>query len=457
MTTTYDPHDAAYLDEADVRHEMARVFDVCQECRRCADLCVAFPTLFGILDGIDDRDAGRMTPAEQDRVVAACYQCKLCHVTCPYTPALHELAIDFPRLVLRAEAMRRERGHQPVRQQIGDRVMARPDATGRRSGATASVVDRIAGAPPGSLVRRLLAVTTGVSAVRLLPPIAKQRFSTWMARRTAGADAGRRGRVVVFPSCRVEYHDVETGKDLVAVFEHNGIACTATGACCCGAPWLHAGDAARFTAVANANVRTLAAEIRAGGAAVVVPEPSCGYVLRHDYVVHCDPDHRADAELVAAHTRDAAEHLLRLHAATDEHGDGHAEGGVGGAAAGLRTDFTGEVAEQVTYHAPCLLRAQDVGLAARDLLELTGARVEVVQECAGIGTTWGLRAGNEHLSVPIAARLAERIDLAGAGRVGVVAGDCSWANAAIAEQTGVAPAHPLSILARAYGIPAEPG
>jgi glycerol-3-phosphate dehydrogenase subunit C len=63
---------------------------------------------------------------------------------------------------------------------------------------------------------------------------------------------------------------------------------------------------------------------------------------------------------------------------------------------------------------------------------------------------WGLRAGNEGLSIPIAGKLGEQIAAAGNA---VVAGDCSLANTAIAEQTGVAPSHPLSVLARAYGIP----
>ena len=52
MTITYDPKHAAYLDEADVRDEMTRVFDVCDGCRRCVTLCSSFPSLFEMLDGI---------------------------------------------------------------------------------------------------------------------------------------------------------------------------------------------------------------------------------------------------------------------------------------------------------------------------------------------------------------------------------------------------------------------
>jgi hypothetical protein len=62
---------------------------------------------------------------------------------------------------------------------------------------------------------------------------------------------------------------------------------------------------------------------------------------------------------------------------------------------------------------------------------------------------WGLRAGNEDISVPMARQLGDRIDEAGDA---VVAGDCHLANTAIVEQTGRTTRHPLQILARAYGL-----
>ena len=44
-----------------------------------------------------------------------CFQCKLCYVMCPYIPELHEWALDFPRLMLRADAMRRANGQVSAR------------------------------------------------------------------------------------------------------------------------------------------------------------------------------------------------------------------------------------------------------------------------------------------------------------------------------------------------------
>jgi len=437
VTTTYDPKHSSYLDEADVRNEMTRVFDICNGCRLCVELCPSFPSLFELVDGFDDHDAGRLTPAEQDGVVDRCFQCKLCYVRCPYTPGAHEWAIDFPRLMLRVDAMRVARNQVSMRGRMATKAMARTDAVGRLGSATAPIANKLIGGRQGSLMRKAVASFTGVSAVRVLPPFAKQRFSTWFRKRTVVVAERRHGKVIVYPTCLVEYQATAIGKDLVRVYERNGIECSLTDAGCCGAPWLHAGDVDRFTKVAKRNVKTLAAALRTDGDVdgdIVVPQPTCSYVLKQDYVDYVGGD---DAALVAAHTYDAAEYLMMRHRAEDMQID---------------TDFAGTVPENVTYHAACHQRAQNIERGSRELLELMGANVATVQQCSGIDGMWGLRAGNEPLSIPIARKLGAEID--GAGNA-VVAGDCHLANTAIAEQTGLIPSHPLSLLARAYGIPEE--
>ena len=165
--------------------------------------------------------------------------------------------------------------------------------------------------------------------------------------------------------------------------------------------------------------------------AVVVAQPTCSYVLKFDY-----PDYLGgeDADLVAAHTYDAAEYLWQVHK---------------GEGPGLDREFPGEVPAEVTYHAPCHLRAQNVGLKSRDLLKLTGAKVTVVAECSGIDGGWGLREVNYPASRKVAAKMAKAIDKAGGD---AVAGDCHLANGGIVQETGRTPVHPLSLLARAYGI-----
>jgi Fe-S oxidoreductase len=435
MTTIYDPKNPKYLDEADVREELTRVFDLCHGCRLCFKFCTSFPTLFEMIDRHDDQDAGRLTPAQQDQVVDECFQCKLCYINCPYTPDVHEWALDFPRLMLRADAMRHANHHVTVGSRITDAVMGHTDLLGKAATLAAPAANAVLGAKQGSLVRKTMEKVTGVSSVRLLPPYARQRFSTWFKRRPKVRIAKRQGRVAVFPTCLVEYQQPSIGHDLVKVYERNGIECSlADGASCCGAPWLHSGDVAQFTKVARKNVKVLAACVRRGSD-IVVPQPTCGYVLKRDYIDYVGG---SDAQLVAEHTYDAAEYLMKIHKA-----DGTT----------LDTDFSGPVPATVTYHTPCHLKAQNVGLKSRDLIKLTGAKVTLAQQCSGIDGMWGLRAENAAISVPIAQKLADQILRADSE---VIAGDCHLANTAITEQTGRQPVHPLQLIARAYGISEEP-
>ena len=434
MTTTYDPRHVAYLDEADVRQELTRVFDVCGSCRKCVDLCTSFPTLFEFIDRHGDRDAGRLTPAQQDQVVDECHHCKLCVVGCPYAPQVHEQAVDVPRLMLRVVAMQHSTKQVRLRSRVTTELVGRADLVGKVATRVAPAANRLVEARSGSFVRKALERATGLSSVRLLPPFTRQRFTTWFDRRPRVRINKRQGRVAVFPTCLVEYHRPDIGHDLVKVYERNGIECSlADGVGCCGAPWLHNGDVDAFRQVASKNLAALVKAVKQGKD-VVVPQPACSYVLKRDYVDHLPGP---DAALVAERTYDAAEYLMKVHR---------------GESTTLDTDFAAGVPETVTYHVPCHLRAQQIGLRSRDLIRLTGSRVRLVQQCSGMEGGWGARAEHAELAQAVAVRLGDEIRRAGGD---AVAGDCHLANTVIAEQTGESPLHPIQLLARAYGIPPE--
>ena len=433
MTTTYDPTHSEYVDQLDVRAELTRVFDVCAECRACTGLCPSFTTLFDLLDRHQPHDAGLLTPAQQDQVVDQCFQCTRCFVGCPHVPGLHELEVDFPRLVLRAAAMQRANGITTFRERTATQLLGRADLVGRLDTRMSAGANKLVAARPGSLRRRALATATGLSSRRLLAPYASQRFSTWFARRPIVELAGHQERVTVFPSCVVEYKAVGVGKDLVRVFERNGVECALTDAGCCGAPWLHAGNVEAFSKVAARNLAALAEEVRSG-TDIVVPQPSCAAVIRDHYPRYVDGP---DGELVAAHTYEATEFLVRMHQSADR---------------ALDTDFHGDVVGSIAHHAPVGRREHHASVPSRDLMRLTGARVTLVRQPSATDGKWGLRASNDHIAVPIAAQLGVRIDAAGCD---LVTGDCPLANTAIEEQTGRRPVHPLQVVARAYGISPE--
>ncbi|HUZ20788.1 MAG TPA: heterodisulfide reductase-related iron-sulfur binding cluster [Acidimicrobiales bacterium] len=431
MTTTYDPAHPKYLVEDDLRHELERVYDLCHGCRLCFNLCPSFPTMFDFIDA-NDGDVSALTPAEQDKVVDECYQCKLCYVKCPYVPP-HEWELDFPRLMMRAHAVRHAEHAGTRSEKVADQVLARTDLVGAVSSAAAPLVNALTG-KPGSLPRKIMQATAGIHAERLLPPYARQRFTTWFKRRRPAALEAPRAEVTVFPTCFVEYMEPAIAKDLVRVYERNEIACSLPeGTRCCGAPWLHGGDVEHFSAAARRNVAALAREVRAGRD-VIVAQPTCGYVIRRDYPIYAAGP---DAELVASHTFDAAEYLVNMH---------RREGGA------IDTDFTGPVPEKVAYHLACHLRAQNVGFRGRDLIQLTGATVTLVERCSGIDGTWGYREENYELARKVARPLVRELQAAGAE---AICGDCHLANTAILQETGSRPVHPLQLVARAYGIPEE--
>jgi glycerol-3-phosphate dehydrogenase subunit C len=431
LTTTYDPDHPAYFDEADLRGELTRVYDLCHGCRLCLSLCPAFPTMFNLIDA-KDGEVAALTHQEQDQVVDECYQCKLCYIKCPYIPP-HEWQLDFPRLILRAEAVKNRKGGT-LRAKLATQALSRTDLLGKVGTLTAPLTNAITG-KQGSVARKIMDKTVGIASERLLPPYARTRFSTWFKKR-AERGGGRLGRAeqakaAIFPTCMVEYQNPDVGKDLVSVYEHNGVGCQlAEGVGCCGAPWLHSGEFGPFRKQAARNVAALAEVVRQGRD-VVVPQPTCGYVLKRDYPEYLKTD---DARLVAEHTYDASEYLWRLHK---------------GEETSIDTEFPGKVPESTAYHAPCHLQAQNIGLRSRDLIKLTGTNVTLVQKCSGIDGTWGLRSENYELARKVAQPLREVIERA---EPDVVVGDCHLANGAITQETGRVPLHPLQFMARAYGI-----
>jgi len=426
-THLYDPLAPTYYDPADARAERDRTFQICSDCRVCVRLCPSFKDLFRMIDERDDgaHDVTFLTDEQHRQVVDECYQCKLCYVVCPYTPEQQqEWVIDFPRLMLRSLAIQERAGQVPR----SAKLLARTDLQGKVATTFSGLVNRSNNV---RFVRSLMEKTTGIAADRLLPTFAKVRFSRWFRARPAPGPVDRaRAEVALFPTCLVEYQEPAIGRALVGVFERNRIRCSLPeGQVCCGMPWLDAGDVDRFVAHARRNVEVLAPVVRAGRD-VVVPQPTCAYVLRNEVPDFLGTD---DARAVAEHTFDASEYLLARHREEP-----------------LDTDFSaGRTYERVTWHAACHYRAQQIGPKSRDLIALTGARVKMVERCSAIDGTWGLRAENVEMARRIAKPLMEAISTDDAE---LVAGDCHLANTAIREETRRVPVHPLQVLARAYGL-----
>ncbi|HEX6311100.1 MAG TPA: heterodisulfide reductase-related iron-sulfur binding cluster [Acidimicrobiia bacterium] len=432
----YEPTDGKYLDAADARAERDRTFNICSDCRLCVRLCPSFKSLFRMVDEREEADHADavtgLSDAEHQRVVDECYQCKLCYVVCPYTPdQQQEWVVDFPRLMLRSLVIQGEEG----KVQRGARLLARTDLQGKVATTLSPVVNKM---NEVGFARGLMEKATGIAKDRLVPTFAKVRFSKWFRRRAAGATTARaadtpdRGAVGMFPTCLVEYQQPAIGKAMVGVYERNGFTCELPeGQVCCGMPWLDAGDTKKFREHAQTNVDRLLPAVEAGHD-VVVPQPTCAYVIKNEYGDFLGTD---EARRVAEHTYDASEYLMNRHREQP-----------------LDTEFDGTTYESILWQAACHYRAQQIGPKSRDLMALTGAKVAMVERCSAIDGTWGLRAENVEMAKQVAKPLMEKVRESDAQ---LIAGDCQLSNTAIFEQTAKQPVHPLQVLARAYGLEEE--
>src|SRR5262245_36351562 len=126
MPMDFDTASNAFWDEGALGDKLRQVYDVCHGCRRCLNLCPSFNVLFDRIDSSVTGEVDGLEPGDFRRIEDLCYQCKLCYNHCPYTPP-HRFDVDFPRLMLRAKAVRAKK--EGVSR--SDRTLADPDRTGR--------------------------------------------------------------------------------------------------------------------------------------------------------------------------------------------------------------------------------------------------------------------------------------------------------------------------------------
>ena len=419
----FHPRDPSFLDPAAAEAELTRVTEICNGCRRCHRLCPTFDLMLERVDA-HEGDVARVTTADYRRMVDLCWQCKLCHNHCPYTPP-HRFDIDFPRLMLRMKAARAHT--EGVTRQ--DKWLGLVDLVGPVGSLTAPLSNWANGFKPH---RQLMEAVVGVHPDRNLPRFHRQTFARWFRRRPAGRPAAAPSPaqpVAFFYSCSVNYNDPEVGRDAVAVLEKNGCQVSCPEQVCCGMPFLDAGDIPAAVRNARKNVAALL-PLAEAGAEVIVPQPTCSYVLKHEYPLLIPGP---DTERVASRTRDLFEYLMERHRAGT-----------------LDTRFPGGSPGKVAYQVPCHLRAQKMGFKTRDVLQLIpGTRVEVIERCTAMDGTWAMKTEFYPISLTFARRVVQEMEQAAPD---TFVTDCSLSALQIEAVRGVKPEHPASLLRAAYGL-----
>ena len=422
-----------FWNRESLEKELERIFDICHGCRRCFNLCNSFPTLFDAVDESPTGEVDSVPKAAFAEVVDHCYLCDMCYMSkCPYVPP-HPWNVDFPHLMLRAKAVRfREEGTS-----LRNKVLSATDQVGNIAGIP--VVSEVVNAVNGNEVGRLiLEKTLGVARDAPIPRYESDTARKRLARGAASVPDmpaepvnGTSGKVILYTTCYGNRNLPSMVEDLAAVFRHNGITVKLAGSeQCCGMPKLELGDLESVARAKDANVPELARWV-AEGWDIVAPVPSCVLMFKQELPLMFPTD--AAVQSVARAFFDPFHYLYLRHGAGK-----------------LRTDFSRPLGK-VSYHVPCHLRVQNIGLKTRDVLSLVpGTTVDAIERCSGHDGTYGVKTEFRASSVKIATPVAEQVEASGADHF---CSDCPMAGAQIA---GLASRdehpHPISLLRMAYGI-----
>ena len=421
-------HDQQALDA-----ELARIFDICHGCRRCVSLCGAFPTLFDLVDNGPTGEVDGVPKEKYKDVVDQCYLCDMCYMTkCPYVPP-HPWNIDFPHLMLRAKAVKFRKGETRMR----DKVLSSTDLVGSIAGIP--VVSQIVNAVNQSgFGRSMLDKALGVHPAAPIPSYHSDSGRKRVARgdkpgREVKATPETRGKVALFATCYCNRNEPDIDDDLATVFRHNGIPVTVVPQeKCCGMPKLELGDLESIQRAKEVNIPALAAMVEQGYD-LVAPIPSCALMFKQELPLLFPED--AQVKKVQAAMFDPFEYLALRHKA-----------GL------LRTDFARPLGK-VSYHVPCHLRVQNLGLKTRDVLQLIpGTEIEPIERCSGHDGTYGVKREYRETSMKIGKPVFSRVKNAAPD---YYASDCPMAGHQIESGLGAdpqPPTHPLRLLRSAYGL-----
>jgi glycerol-3-phosphate dehydrogenase subunit C len=417
-----------YLDGKSLDKELRRQYDVCNSCRLCFNLCPGFPKLFEHFDSEEvDAEADKLTGAQLWEFVDLCYNCKLCFIKCPYTPP-HKFLIDIPKLVMRARAIETNENGTDLR----EKMLSSPDEIGPLASKAAPLVNF---GNENRVNRIIMEKTIGIHRDKILPRFHTETFESWFRKNIGKATFTPKTKVAIFHTCIVNYNEPQIGKATVKILEKNQVGVIdPPGQRCCGMPYLDSGRIEDALEHFRDNVKVLLPFIREGYD-IIVPEPTCGMMLKKEYINYLQGEEHAQAVEVSKRVYDVSEYMVKLN------NEGR-----------LNREFTVNPGK-VAYHQPCHLKYQAIGTKTIELLRLAGAEVIFIDKgCSGHDGTWAMKREYFNLAQKVARGLHRGVNESGADQVVT---DCSLAGLQITQGTGRKTIHPIELVAKAYGIETE--
>ena len=432
-----DWKNADYYDEEKLNAEMERVFDVCQGCRRCLSLCNAFPTLLDLIDDSETMEVDGVAKEDYVKVVDECYLCDMCYVAkCPYVPP-HPFNVDFPHLMLQAKAVKYRKDGMSNR----DKLLSNTDGLGKLSGIPI-VTETVNIVSQWKPVRKAAQSLLGVHENAWLPKFAPKKLRQIIREsRPAEVKSGKRtpGKVAIFATCYINYNEPGIGTDLIKIFTHNNIPwVVAEKEACCGMPKLEQGDLEAVDRLKRFNIPHLA-KLAREGYAIIAGVPSCTLMFKQELPLMYPDDE--DTQLVKNAFWDPFNYFIS-----------RIKDGL------FNTDFKHGLG-MISYQAPCHGRVQNIGKKTEEFLKLIpDTEVKTTERCSGHAGTYGVKKEFHETSMKIGRPVFRAMNQ---HNPDYISSDCPLGGHHIAqgirENHGNQPAlaHPLSLVAKAYGLNEE--
>ncbi|MFN8566749.1 MAG: anaerobic glycerol-3-phosphate dehydrogenase subunit C [Kouleothrix sp.] len=366
-----------------------------------------------------------------DESVDYCSGCRVCNEVCP-------TGVRVMELNTRAKAAIVEQNGLPLRawllgyQYWFGKLACGPLAPLANFGAS------------NPLLRTVVERTVKIGRKAPLPKFSTYSFRSWFKHRTKsqasktaampdGSRAtapGSRKQVVYFHGCSTNYYEPHVGQAAVEVLERNGFEVIVAKQGCCGLPLLSNGAFKQARSHHEYNVEQLLPYAQRG-IPIIGTSTSCTLTIKEE-ASELLGMHETAVRMVAENTYDIFEFLRLLH----DRGE-------------LNTDFK-PVQRSMPYHAPCQLRAHNLGRPALDILELVpGLQLsESTAACCGLAGTYGYKAEKYQIAMDVGAGLFDFVRASGSDTAVCDSEICRWQ---IAHGSGLEVKHPIEILREAYG------
>lgn len=414
--------------------DIRRTADLCVKCNICTSACPVVPVtdLFPGPKYVGPqaqrfRDPGLPSP---DHSLDYCSGCGVCTLVCPHGVKVMEI-----NTAAKAELRRRQFRENPFNLKWWRNTFFGYNETlGLLGGFVAPLANAVMRSRP---IRLLLEKTLGIDHRAPFPTFHFNKFRGWFFKSRARGAASVSGttakpKVAYFHGCATQHYEMEVGKAIVAVLEHNGFEVILPPQNCCGLPMQSNGNFDGARRYAEANLRKLA-PYAAAGIPIVVGGTSCGLELKTDYKEILGI-HTPEAQLVAEHTYDICEFLWLQYEAGR-----------------LKTDFKPQGGRYLPYHTSCHQKLHRIGRPALDLLALVpGLTVEEMGvDCCGITGTYGYKHEKYDIAHAVGEPLFDKIVATGAPQAVCDNETCRWN---IADKTKLDVVHTVEVLADAYGV-----